>query len=236
MATIVDATNGVAQSVSSISGAVMQMIYAVIAFLPNLLAAIVILLIGWIVGRILGRVVSSVLDKIGVDDLLRKTSVGKAIEQSGTSVVTFFDIIVRWFVYLIAILAAANVLQLAFLSTLIQSIVVYLPRIAMFLIILIAGFIMVDYFADFLEGWGKTQNIEFLGLIVMALRVFFYFIILMLALSQLLIDLTIIYTFVTPIAWGVGIGIGAGIAIFIGFGLKDRAPKMMDDLMNRISK
>jgi len=214
----------------------MQMVYSVIAFIPNLVAAIIILIIGWLVGRILGKVISGILDRIGVDDALLKTSVGKAIEQSGTSVVSFFDLIVRWFIYLIAIVAAANVLQLEFLTTLFQSIVVYLPHIAMFLIILIAGFIMVDYFADLLDGWGKTQDIEFLGVIIMLLRVFFYFIILILALSQLLIDLTIIYTFVTPIAWGVGLGLGAGIAIFIGFGLKDRAPRMMDDLIKKFSK
>lgn len=65
---------------------------------------------------------------------------------------------------------------------------------------------------------------------------FFYFIILVLALSQLLIDLTIIYTFVTPIAWGVGISLGAGIAIFAGYGLKDRAPGMMDDLLKKLEK
>ncbi len=126
--------------------------------------------------------------------------------------------------------------RLEFLTNLFQSIVVYLPHIAMFLIILIAGFIMVDYFADLLEAWGKTQDIEFLGVIILILRVFFYFIILILALSQLLIDLTIIYTFLTPIAWGVGIGLGAGIAIFIGFGLKDRAPAMMDDLLKKLEK
>jgi len=235
MATLGESTTAATQSVSSISDALMQMVYSVIAYIPNLIAAIIILIIGWIVGRILGKVISGILDKIGVDDALLKTSVGKAIEQSGTSVVTFFDIIVRWFIYLIAIVAAANVLGLEFLTTLFQNIVVYLPHIAMFLIILIAGF-MVDYFADLLAVWGKTQNIEFLGVIIMLLRVFFYFIILILALSQLLIDLTIIYTFVTPIAWGVGIGLGAGIAIFIGFGLKDRAPGIMDDLLKKISK
>jgi len=223
-------------SVGSIGDALMQMLYSVIAFLPSLVAAIVILLIGWVVGRLLGKVISGILDKIGVDDALLKTSVGKAIEQSGTSVVTFFDLIVRWFIYLMAIVAAANILQLEFLTSLLQSIVVYLPHVALFLIILIVGFIFVDLFADILEGWGKTQDIEFLGLIIMLLRIFFYFIVLVLALSQLLIDLTIIYTFVTPIAWGVGLGLGAGIAIFIGFGLKDRAPQIMDDMLKKISK
>ncbi|HPD76046.1 MAG TPA: hypothetical protein P5217_08980 [Methanoregulaceae archaeon] len=236
MATFGESATTVSQSVGSMNEAIMQMIYSVIAYIPNLVAAIIILVIGWIIGRILGKVISRILDKVGVDDALIKTSLGKAIEQSGVSVVTFFDLIVRWFVYLIAIVAAANVLQLEFLTMLFQNIVLFLPHIAMFLIILIGGFILVDYFSDLLAGWGKTQNIEFLGVIILLLRVFFYFIILMLALSQLQIDLTIIYTFITPLAWGVGIGLGAGIAIFLGFGLKDRAPRMMDDLINKISK
>jgi hypothetical protein len=236
MATLGESTTSAVQSVGSMSDALMQMVYSVIAYLPNLIAAIIILIIGWLVGRILGKVISGILDRIGVDDALLRTTVGKPIDQTGTSVVSFFELIVRWFVYLIAIVAAANILQLEFLTNLLQDIVLYLPHVAMFLIILIGGFILVDYFADLLDGWGKTQDIEFLGVIIMLLRVFFYFIILVLALSQLLIDLTIIYTFVTPIAWGVGLGLGAGIAIFIGFGLKDRAPRMMDDMIKKFSK
>ena len=230
------ATDVATQVVGSVGDAVMQTTYSVISFLPTLVAAIIILVIGWIIGRLLGKVVSRVLDKIGIDDALRKTSVGKAIEQSGTNIVHLFDLIVRWFVYLIAIVAASNVLKLDFLSNLFQTIVFYLPNVLMFLIILIVGFIVVDYFADSLQGWGKTQNIEFLGVIILLLRVFFYFIILILALSQLLIDLTIIYTFITPLAWGVGLGVGAGIAIFLAYGLRDRAPGMVDDMMKRFSK
>jgi len=231
------ATNDVVtQTVGSISDALMQTTYSVIAFLPTLIAAIIILIIGWVVGRLLGKIVSQVLDKIGVDDLLRKTSIGKAIEQSGMHIVHLFDLVVRWFVYLIAIVAAADVLQLTLLSDLFHSMVFYIPHVLMFLIILIVGFILVDYFADIFQGWGKTRDIEFLGVIIVLMRAFFYFVVVILALSQLLIDLTIIYTFITPIAWGVGIGLGAGIAIFIAFGLKDRAPEMMDTMLKKIHK
>jgi len=229
-------TDVAVQTAGSIGGALMQALYSVIAFLPNIIAAVIILIIGWIVGRVLGSVISKVLDKIGVDDALRKTSFGQAIEESGTQIVHLFDLIVRWFIYLIAILAAVDVLQFSFLSNLFQDFILYLPRIVMFLIILVAGFILVDYFADIILKWGKTREIEFFSVIVLLMRVFFYFVILILALSQLLIDLTIIYTFLVPIAWGVGIGVGVGIAAFLAYGLKDRAPEMMDNLMNRFSK
>jgi len=222
--------------VEAVTGSMRDLIVPMIAYIPYLIAAIIILIIGWIIGRFLGGIISKILDKAGVDDALRKTSIGKAIEQSGTNIVHLFDLIVRWFIYLIAIAAAASVLKIGFISDLFEDFILYLPHIAMFLIILIAGFILIDYLLDLIQAWGKTQDIEFLGVILVALRIFFYFVIVILALSQLLIDLTIIYTFVTPIAWGVGIGIGVGIAVILAFGLKDRAPDMVSNLLNKIHK
>ena len=222
--------------VGAVTSSMKDLIVPMIAYIPYLIAAIIILIIGWIIGRFLGRIISKILDKAGVDDALRKTSVGKAIESSGTNIVHLFDLIVRWFIYLIAIAAAASVLRIGFISDLFEQFILYLPHIAMFLIILIGGFILIDYLLDLIQAWGKTQDIEFLGVILTALRIFFYFVIVILALSQLMIDLTIIYTFVTPIAWGVGIGLGVGIAAFLAYGLKDRAPEMVSNLLNKIHK
>ncbi|WP_292382626.1 mechanosensitive ion channel family protein [Methanoculleus sp. UBA430] len=208
----------------------------VILFLPNLIAAIVILIIGWILGRILGRVVSEVLDRLGVDDALRKTSVGQQIERSGTNISRLFDLIVRWFIYLIAILAAVSVLQIPALTLAVAAIVAYIPNILAFIIILVAGFILIDWLIDLLTHMGETQQIQGFGLIAMLLRAFLYFVVAILALQQLLLDLSIIYVFVVPIAWGVGLGLGAAIAIIIGLGLRDRAPEMMDRLMGRMRR
>ncbi|WP_317064436.1 mechanosensitive ion channel family protein [Methanoculleus caldifontis] len=206
----------------------------VILFLPNLIAAIIILIIGWILGRILGRVVAEVLDRLGVDDALRRTSVGQQIEKSTMNISRLFDLIVRWFIYLIAILAAVSVLQIPSLTLAVAAIVGYIPYVIAFLIILVAGIILVDWLMDLIQGMGETRRIQGFGLIVTFLRAFLYFVVVILALQQLMLDLSIIYVFIVPIAWGVGIGIGAAIAIIIGFGLRDRAPEMMDRLMGRM--
>jgi len=220
---------------------VQQMLNQIFAILPNLLAAIVILIIGWIIGRVLGKVVAALLDRLGVDDALARTSIGKTIERqyggSGSrGIVQFFDLIVRWFVYLIAILAAANVLNLAFLTGLVNQIIAFLPNIAIFVILLIVGFIVIDWFADFLRNLGASRRISMMGPLITVVQAFLYFVLVILALQQLKIDLTIIYIFVTPIAWGIGLGLGAAIAIIVGFGLRDKAPQMMDDFMGSIQE
>ncbi len=226
---------------TQVIGGIQQMANETIAFVPNLLAAVVILLIGWIVGRLLGKGVAALLNRLGIDDAMAKTSVGEAINrQYGSAgaqgIVAFFDLIVRWFVYLIAIVAAANALNLAFLTALVTQIIAFLPNIAIFILLLVVGFIAIDWFADFLRHLGASQRIAFMGPLTTVIQAFLYFVLVILALQQLKIDLTIIYVFVTPIAWGVGLGIGAAIAIIVGFGLRDRAPRIMDDLVGTIQE
>lgn len=208
----------------------------VISYLPKIAGAIIILLIGWIVGRLLGKYVSKFLDKIGVDDALLKTAVGQAIEKSGTTVVKFFDILIRWFIYLIAIMAAANVLEIEFLSEFIQMIVQYIPSILAFLVILIVGFLLIDFLVDFLEHIGEAGGVAFMKVIMSVMRLFLYFVVLILALTQLKLDMTIIYIFIEPLAWGIALGIGAAIAIIVGFGLKDRSPELLDNLLKQVKK
>jgi small-conductance mechanosensitive channel len=208
----------------------------VVAFLPKLIGAIVILLIGWAVGRILGKYISKFLDKIGLDNAVKKTAFGKGIERSGISVTHFFDLVVRWFVYLLAIMAATNVLDIEFVTEFMQRIVSYIPNIVAFILVLVVGFIVIDFLADFVENITASADVRLAKPVISLLRMFLYFVVAILALTQLKLDLTIVYLFLEPLAWGIGIGLGAAIAIIAGFGLKDRAPAIMEDVLHAVRK
>jgi len=132
-------------------------------------------------------------------------------------------------VYLLAIMVAADILKIDALTRFVERAVNYIPNIIVFGIILLVGFVFIDYLATLLEK--LYGGISFFGIVNTGLRLFLYLVVIILALSQLELDLTIVYTFVTPIAWGIGIGIGAGIAILLGFGLKDKAPLMIDECL-----
>lgn len=189
--------------------------------IPGIVGAIIALIIGWIAGQALGKGVSKILDKIGVDDALRKTIIGKSIEKSGVTCVHFFDLIVRWFVYLIAVLAAASILNIAVLSDFLNSAVSYMPSFIAGVFILLFGFIIVDYFTDFFRTFGREAKIEFTGIMANGLRLLLYFVIIIMSLSVMRIDVTILYIFATALAWGIAVGAGAGIAIAVGWGFKD---------------
>ena len=204
--------------------------------LPVILGAIIILFIGWVAGRLIGKAVRIVLDKIAEQEIISKTDFSGSVKKSGLTIGYLGDITVRLVIYLIAIIAAVDLLNLEHLSSLMTAIVTYIPHIVAFIAIIIAGFILVDYFIDFLGKFYSTKGIELISPVMMILRIFLYFVIVILGISQLMLDLTIIYTFVTPIAWGLGIGLGAAIAITFWYGMKDRSPAIVDHIFGLFLK
>jgi Conserved TM helix. len=210
----------------------------IITYLPSIIGALIVLLIGWIVGRLLGKAVRIVLDKISEQHLVEKVadeaSFSGSVKSAGITVGYIGDIAVRIFVYLIAVLAAVDILNMDYMSKLMTTIVEYIPHVVAFVVILIVGFLLSDYFIDFLGKYYAKQDIQLITPVLFLMRIFLYFVIAVLALSQLMLDLTIIYTFVTPIAWGIGLGLGAAIAIIVGFGLKNRSEAIMDKIIDTV--
>jgi small-conductance mechanosensitive channel len=204
--------------------------------LPAILGAIIILLVGWIIGRLLGKAVRFIIDKAISHASVNQTELGGKLKNSGVSLGYLGDIATRVCVYLIAILAAVDFLNMDYMSLLMTAIVGYIPHIAAFVIILVVGFILIDYFLDLLVKYHDTKDVDLIRPVLLLLRIFLYFVIVILALSQLMIDLTIIYTFVTPIAWGIGIGLGAAIAITFWFGMKNRSEQLIDRFLETIGK
>jgi hypothetical protein len=207
---------------------------AAFAILPYLIGAIIVLLIGWIIGRVLGKVVRIFFEKSGIDAYVLASPVGGSFRKVGITIGYIGDIIVRVFVYLLAIMVAADILNIDALTRFIERAVSFVPNIVVFGIILLVGFILIDYLSMMLEK--LYGQLALFSLVNIGLRLFLYFVVVILALSQLEMDLTIVYTFVTPIAWGIGIGIGAGIAILLGFGFKERAPQMVDQIIRELQK
>jgi hypothetical protein len=217
-----------------IAAFVTEQTQSTVPILIALIGAIIVLFIGWIIGRVLGKVVRIIFDKSGIDAYILKSPAGGSFQKAGITLGYLGDIIVRIFVYLIAIMVAADILKIDALTGFIEKVVSYIPNIVLFGIILLVGFILIDYLSTMLDK--LYGGLSFFAVVNLGLRLFLYFVVIVLALSQLQIDLTIVYIFVTPIAWGIGIGVGAAIAIILGFGLKDRAPQMVDQFLKELQK
>ena len=197
--------------------------------LGMIIAALIILLIGWIAGRLIGKAVGLLVDKLGVDKALEKVDTGDWMQKSGWSISKSFDVVVRWFIYIIAIMAAVDVLQIEFLSSIMQMIALFFPRLIAAAIVLIVGLLLIAFAMRWIEEALETNEIPLATMLAPVLEAIMVIIVMVLAMDQLLIDTTIIYTFIIPLAWGLAIGIGVAIGIAVGWGGRDSVAEYMQE-------
>lgn len=190
-------------------------ISGVIGYMPKVGGALFLLIIGVILGKIIGEIARVVLDKIKLDKAISATVLADIVKATGMTATGFIGAIVRWFIYLIFIMAAVDVLQMATVSALVEKIILYMPNLISGILILIGGLLIVDLVADMIEKLVVGMKIEGVKQIMVGMRAFLYLTVSILALDQLLIDTKILYTFLVPIAWAVAI-----ILVF-RYGLKD---------------
>lgn len=137
---------------SPILDSVYTMTDQIIAFIPTLFAVILLLIVGLIVGKALGKIGAKFLDKIGLDDLLEKTIIGNMIKKTGGNIVGFFDVVIRWFIYLIFAIIIIDLLKIQVVADFVASIILYIPVILSALVTLLIGLLVVDFIADLIRN------------------------------------------------------------------------------------
>ena len=196
--------------------------------LLKFLLAIIVLGLGWIAGHLIGKGISRLFVKLGLEKLLHKTILGKALHSSGITCIKFFEIIIRWLVYLFAFLLALEIFQIKVLGNLLQTAPEYLPNIISGLLILFIGLVISDLISNMIRVIFTEAKVEFATIIALAIRVICYYVVLIIALGVMNIDVTVLNTIGNALAWGISIGIGLGLGIAFGFGLKDYIAKNIE--------
>lgn len=193
----------------------------IVQFIPALIGAIIILIIGWIVGRVAGGVLSKLLRKTNIDESVGKTDFGMALEKSGMTVSGLFGSLIKWFIYLIFIMAAVNVLNIPVFANFLNAVVLYIPNLIAGVLVLVIGLIAVNFLMKWIGGMLEGQDVPFTNWIVVGLQALLSLVVIVIALDQWRIQTAIIYTFLVPLAWGISAGLAIAIGIAVGVGAKD---------------
>jgi hypothetical protein len=112
-----------------------------IAYLPRLVAALLLLIVGWILAKLLRRAAIKFLKMVRLDVAAEKAGIEDFLLQGGVryTAVTLIAGLVYWFVLLAVILAALNSLGLQSAAALFNRIVLYLPNVLVATLVLLFG-------------------------------------------------------------------------------------------------
>ncbi len=125
-----------------------------LSFLPQLVGAIVILIIGYIVAKILQAVVGRVLQGIGFDGWMEKGGIKQFFDRAQTNYTpaTVIGMLVFWFVFIIALTMAADALGIPQVSAVLGQLIAFIPSIIAAILILILAALLANFVSGIVRG------------------------------------------------------------------------------------
>jgi Conserved TM helix len=119
------------------------------AFLPTLIGAVLILVIGWFVAIAIGKLIEKALVALGFERAVHRSGVGRFIERAGTTWTTskLIGELAKWFVFLLFVQGAANLLQMPQVTAILNSILLFIPKLVVALIIVVVGALIGRFLA-----------------------------------------------------------------------------------------
>lgn len=120
------------------------------AFLPSLIGAILILIIGWIIAKLVKTASVKLLKLIRLDVVTEKAKIDKFLKDGGSekSAIEILGSIIYWLIMLIVILAGLNTLGLSVASELFNQIILYIPNVIVAVLALIFGVFLAGFIAQ----------------------------------------------------------------------------------------
>ena len=134
-----------------------------ISYLPNLVAAIIVLIVGWIIGLFLGKLVEKILQTIKIDHLANQIGLQNLSQKTGRklSITALGGWLVKWFFFLGSFLAAANILGLNDVSTfLYQDVLTYAGHVVIAMAILLLGILAANFFSDIVVSTVRASGLH----------------------------------------------------------------------------
>jgi hypothetical protein len=121
-------------------------------FLPSLLGAVVLILIGLIVAPIVGGIVTKLINLLKVDQTVKDTGIKSILGSfSDVSLAKLFGKLVKWFVIVIFLIMAADSLGLEQVNMVLEDILFYIPSVIVAIIILTAGLLAGGFVGKFVQ-------------------------------------------------------------------------------------
>lgn len=205
----------------------------VVAFLPKLVAAVVLLIVGWIVAKLVRRGAVQVFKILRVDTIAEKSGIEDFLVKGGVGLTaaTILATLIYWFVMLVVFLAVLNSLGLEVAAGLFDKIVLYIPNVLVAVVVLLFGML----FAKLVQGVSQTYltNVGATGAELMGTIAYYAILIFVVsvALEQLAIGgLVLVSAF--QIAFG---ALCLALALAFGIGGRDWAASLLEKVWKRPS-
>ena len=204
-----------------------------VAFIPNLVVAGIIFIVGWLVGVGLGRVVTQIVNSLRIDQALKSTGIESVLSRAGyqLSAGKFLGFLVEWFFIIVFLVASLQVLGLTQVNDFLKNVVLgYVPQVIVAVLILLVAAVVAEASERVVTGSAKAASLHSAGFLGKVARYAIWIFAILVALEQLNVATGFIQTLFT------GIVIATSLAIGLAFGLggQHSASRYLENLQSEM--
>ncbi|MGE5354715.1 MAG: mechanosensitive ion channel family protein [Deltaproteobacteria bacterium] len=157
----------------------------ILMFLPNLLSAIFLFVIGMMIARISSKVISKTLSKTKVDNLSANIKKIDFIDKLNIDfrISSIIGKFFYYFIVLIFLVVSTDILNMPMLSQLIVSIINFVPNVLIAFVMLIGGLLVANWLKELVYNIAKSLSMPSASLIS---NLVFYFVLINVFISVML--------------------------------------------------
>ena len=194
-------------------------------YLPQVVGAIVILIVGYFVAKILQAVVGRILQGISFDGWMERAGIRRFFDRADTrqTPASILGKLVFWFVFIIAIVMATDALGIRQVSEVFSQLIAYIPNIIAAILILILASLLANFVAGLVRG---ATGMDVLGTVAQVAIIVY-------AVFAALTQLGIAVQLTAPTFLIVLGAIALAAAIAFGFGAQGVARDIVEKAYNR---
>jgi hypothetical protein len=212
---------------------VRQMLTKIMAYLPVLAGALVILIVGWLIAKAIRRLVDWLLKLVRFDTLADRAGISGILIKGDLNISAreLISGIVYWLIMIMVLVITVDALGLPKASDVLASLFAYIPNVIAALLVLIVAMFLASFVSGIVRTAAGNANLPkpqvFAGISRWAIIIFAITI----SLEQLgIAPLLVSATFNIILS-----GICLALALAFGLGGKDAAAKYLEELKKKRS-
>lgn len=215
--------------------ALLNVWHDLINFIPDLVGAIIVFLIGWIIAVAVGKLIAEILKRLQFNKIFEKGTWKTALQRAEINVdaSAFIGAIFKWILLMVFLIAAIQILGFNQLGDFFNSVLNYLPNVVVAAFIFVIAVIIADILEKIVRASIESFKVGYGNIVGIIVRWSIWIFAILAILQQLKIEAA---DWLVQMIQIVFIGLVITLAIAFGLGGKDAARNAIDSMKNKIKR
>lgn len=203
-----------------------------ISFIPNLIGAIIVFVVGWYIAKAGGRIITRVLQQLRLDRIFEQKGWKEILEKADMKITIseFIGEVSKWVLVIVFLLASVEILGFVQFANFLRDLIVWLPDLVIAIAIFVVAVIVADIFAKIARA--SVEKIK--GGFGRPVETFTRWAVYIFAGLAILMQLGIAVDLIRILFGGLVAGLSIAFGIAFGLGGKDLASEILRDFREKL--